>query len=373
MQNPMKHPVKRNADRNRPSSAALDVSDVFFVPDLCRVKAVFTLLITSELTVLLLAVMHAERQWIDWNYFGLLSLFVQWTVLTSAALICLTRRWLKHLRVSRATLVVTLLVMLDVLFFSLFADQILNPGLSPTGWQAIGKNLVLAMVITLMVLRYFYLQHQWQQQRQAEMQSRLTALQARIHPHFLFNSMNTIASLIATRPEQAEEAVLDLSELFRASLRTQDRLIPLEEELALCRRYLMIEGLRLGERLNVAWAVEDALMMQAIPPLTLQPLVENAIYHGVQPRQEGGTVRIEGYRKGDYVYLMVQNPRPGPSEQNHQGNRMALDNIQARLRALFGEPAVLKNSQQNDIYTVTVRLPWQRAADKTHTFPGPQT
>lgn len=373
MQNPMKNPVKRNGDRNRTPRAPAAVSEDFFVPDLCRVRAVFTLLVTSELMVLLLAVMQAERQWIDWNYFGLLSLFVQWTVLTSTALICLMRRWLQHLRVSRATLAITLLVLLDVLFFSLFADQMLNPGLSPAGWQAIGKNLLLAMIITLMVLRYFYLQHQWQQQRQAEMQSRLTALQARIHPHFLFNSMNTIASLIATRPEQAEDAVLDLSELFRASLRTQDRLIPLEEELDLCRRYLMIEGLRLGDRLNVVWAVEDGLMMQAIPPLTLQPLVENAIYHGIQPRQEGGTVRIEGYRKGDYVYLMVQNPRPGPGEQNHEGNRMALDNIQARLRALFGEPAVLKNSQQNDIYTVTVRLPWQRAGTMKPIFSDPQT
>ncbi len=365
--------MQRNGDRNRAPSAPSDLADDFFVPDLCRVRAVFTLLITSELMVLLLAVMQAERQWIDWNYFGLLSLFVQWTVLTSTALICLMRRWLQHLRVSRATLAITLLVMLDVLFFSLFADQMLNPGLSPTSWQAIGKNLLLAMIITLMVLRYFYLQNQWQQQRQAEMQSRLTALQARIHPHFLFNSMNTIASLIATRPEQAEDAVLDLSELFRASLRTQDRLIPLEEELTLCRRYLMIEGLRLGDRLNVVWAVDDSLLLQAIPPLTLQPLVENAIYHGIQPRQEGGTVCIEGYRKGDYVYLMVQNPRPGPSEQNHEGNRMALDNIEARLRALFGEPAVLKNSQQNDTYTVTVRLPWQRASNKQQTVSDPQT
>ncbi|WP_166269632.1 sensor histidine kinase [Marinobacter caseinilyticus] len=347
------------------------VSEDFFVPDLCRVRAVFMLLIISELMVLLLSVIHAERQWIDWNYFGLLSLFVQWTVLTSAALICLIRRWLQRFSIGGVTATITLLVVLDVLVFSLFADQVLHPGYSPNGWQAVGKNLLLAMIITLMVLRYFYLQHQWQQQRQAEMQARLTALQARIHPHFLFNSMNTIASLIVTRPEQAEEAVLDLSELFRASLRTQDRLIPLGEELALCRRYLMIEGLRLGDRLSVEWAMEGNLDLQAIPPLTIQPLVENAIYHGIQPRPEGGKIRIEGYRKGDYVYLMVQNPRPATGQHNHVGNRMALDNIQARLRALFGEPAVLKHSQQDDTYTVTLRLPWQNVGHAQPTPPEP--
>lgn len=364
--------MQTRSSKNRTSRPQETVSEDFFVPDLCRVQAVFMLLVISELMVLLLAVMQAERQWIDWNYFGLLSLFVQWTVLTSAALICLMRRWLQHLRVSRVTAAITLIVMLDVLVFSLFANQVLHQQSSATGWQTIGKNVLLAMIITLMVLRYFYQQHQWQRQRQAEMQARITALQARIHPHFLFNSMNTIASLIVTRPEQAEEAVLDLSELFRASLRTQDRLIPLAEELALCRRYLMIEGLRLGERLVVEWAVDNGLEQQAIPPLTIQPLVENAIYHGIQPRPQGGTVRIEGYRKSDSVYLMVQNPRPDAGQRNHEGNRMALDNIQARLRALFGEPAVLKHSQQNDIYTVTIRLPWQRVASVKQAVPDPQ-
>ncbi|WP_242634497.1 sensor histidine kinase [Marinobacter salicampi] len=331
----------------------------FFVPDLCRVRAVFMLLVTSELMVLVLAVIRAQSGWIDWHYFGLLSLFTQWTVLTSAAIICALRRRIQHLSVVRVTALVTVVVLLDVLVFSLFADQVLNPQTSTVQWQAVGRNVLLALIITLMVLRYFFLQHQWQQQRQAEMQARLTALQARIHPHFLFNSMNTIASLIATRPEQAEEAVLDLSELFRASLRTQDRLVPLSEELSLCERYLVIEGLRLEKRLTVEWQVDPALARQAIPPLTLQPLVENAIYHGIQPRPEGGRVRIEGYQKGAFVYLMVQNPRPKEDQIHHEGNRMALDNIQARLWALFGDTAVLKNSQHNDIYTVTLRLPRQ--------------
>ena len=347
-------PPVKETPLNTPKTVS---ADDFYVPDLCRVRAVFLLLVTSELFVLVLAVVQAEAGWIDWNYFGLLSLFVQWTTLTSAALICLLRRRLARLSVPRATLVMVTLVLADVLAFSLFADRVLHPDDSVDLWQRVAKKLLLALLIVLMVLRYFYLQHQWQEQREAELGARLAALQARIQPHFLFNSMNTIASLIATRPEQAEEAVLDLSELFRASLRTADQLIPLSRELELCRRYLGIEALRLGDRLQINWHIQPGLERQAIPPLTLQPLVENAIYHGIQPRPEGGTVRIEVSARGEFVYLMVQNPRPDTNQQNHQGNRIALANIQSRLMALFGEPAVLKHSHQNEVYTVTLRLP----------------
>ncbi|WP_372965052.1 sensor histidine kinase [Marinobacter sp.] len=324
------------------------------------------MLVTSELLVLVLAIVQAERSWIDWNYFGLLSLFVQWTTLTSTALICLLRPWLARRSVVHATLVIVSIVLLDVLTFSLFADSVLYPEPGITLWQSIAKKLLLALLISLIVLRYFYLQHQWQLQTEAEMQARLTSLQARIQPHFLFNSMNTIASLIATNPEQAEDAVLDLSELFRASLRTNDQLVPLKRELELCKRYLAIEALRLGDRLTLEWDVQTGLEQQAIPPLTLQPLLENAIYHGIQPRPSGGKIHIEAFAKGNFVYLMVQNPKPGTVGQQHQGNQVALVNTRARLQALFGEPAVLKQSQQSDTYTVTLRLPRRTVNHQSH-------
>lgn len=349
-------------------AAAPKTSD-FYVPDLCRVRSVFLLLITSELMVLVLSIVQAQGGWIDWNYFGLLSLFVQWAVLTSAALICLLRSRLARLSTTRATLAMITIVLADVLAFSLFADNVLHPQPGVIDWQAIAKKLLLALLIGLMVLRYFYLQYHWQQQREAEMQARLTALQARIHPHFLFNSMNTIASLIAVNPERAEDAVLDLSELFRASLRSGDRLIPLRDELDLCRRYLDIEALRLGERLKLEWHIAPDLGTQAIPPLTLQPLLENAIYHGIQPRPEGGTVTLDASRRGQFVYVMVQNPRPDAANRHHDGNRMALANIQSRLLALFGDQAVLKHSHQNDVYTVTLRLPRQSADQRVEPTP----
>ena len=334
----------------------------FYVPDLCRVRAVFMLLVTSEVLTLALALVRSGNEWIDWSYFGLVSLFVQWTVLTSTALICLLRKRLSQLSVTGATLAILGVVLADVLLFSLLADYLLSAGSGITSWQDVTTNLILATLFTLMILRYFYLQYQSRQQRDSELQARISALQARIHPHFLFNSMNTIASLIAIRPEQAEDAVLDLSELFRASLGNSDRVIPLAAETDLCRRYLDIEQLRLGDRLTVKWQLEEGLDKQAIPPLTLQPLLENAVYHGIQPRPEGGTITIEGYRKGGFVYLLVHNPLPESDRPGHDGNRMAITNTQARLRGLFGDSAVLKHSQHEGLYTVTVRLPWQTAS-----------
>lgn len=336
------------------------VNPRFFVPDLCRVRALFMLLVTSELLALALAMVRAQQGWIDWGFFGLLSLFVQWTVLTSIAMICPLRPRLARLSVASATLIIIILVLMDVFAFSLLADRVLYPGSGAPQWHNIAKKMLLATLITSIVLRYFYLQHQWQQQLEAELQARLSSLQSRIQPHFLFNSMNTIASLIASDPQRAENAVLDLSELFRASLRTSEQLIPLQRELELCQRYLDIEALRLGDRLQLQWHIADGLNNQAIPPLTLQPLVENAIYHGIQPRAQGGVVRIQARASGDFVYLLVQNPKPEPGPSGHDGNRMALDNIQARIQALFGDRAALKHSDQGDTYTVTLRLPAQQ-------------
>jgi len=333
------------------------------------VRAVFLLVITSELLALVLAMFQTEHGWINWSYFGLLSLFVQWTTLTSAALICLLRHWLARRSTAGATIIVVCIVLADVLAFSLFAEEILHPA-PGTAAQGIAKKLLVALLIVLLTLRYFYLQHQWRLQREAEMNARLAALHARIQPHFLFNSMNTIASLIASRPQQAEEAVLNLSELFRASLNTTDPLVPLTRELDLCRRYLAIEALRLGDRLHVEWAVSEGLERQAIPPLTLQPLAENAIRHGIQPRPDGGTVRIDVSAGGEFVYLMVQNSRVKADRPNAPGSQVALANIQARIQALFGDRAVLKHSQQQDTYTVTIRLPRRTLEPSRETEPA---
>jgi len=219
-------------------------------------------------------------------------------------------------------------------------------------------QLIIAGIITGLVLRYFYVQQRLRLQEQSELQSRIQALQSRIRPHFLFNSMNIIASLIATDPDTAESVVEDLSELFRASLNDAGNQVPIEEELDLCERYIRIESLRLGERLRLEWDVEDIGPATRIPLLTLQPLLENAIYHGIQPLPEGGTIELQLRYDGDFVIVRIVNPLP-PSGQisESQGNRMALQNIRSRLGVLYGAKASLDTSTVGETFVTQLRFP----------------
>lgn len=335
-----------------------------FVPDLCRVQAILILLISTQLVVILFALIRGSQQWIDWEYLGLVSLFAQWSVLSSATLICLLRRSLARLPVALTSAAVLLVVLGVVTGFTLLGQALLQAsigGLQPQ-WLPLTRNLVIASVITLMTLRYFYLQHRWQQQKQAQMEASLAALQARIQPHFLFNSMNSIASLIATDPATAEEAVLDLSALFRASLRGSDgQLLTLQAEITLCQHYLDLERLRLGERLQVNWQLDDACQQQLIPPLTLQPLLENAIYHGIQPRPDGGTVVICSWHSRHHTHIQVSNPLPAGVAREQQGHQMALANIRARLENAFDPPAQLKTRHNDGRFEATLVLPRQPA------------
>jgi two-component system sensor histidine kinase AlgZ len=218
------------------------------------------------------------------------------------------------------------------------------------------KTSIISSIIACILLRYFYLQAQWKEQRQSELKSRIQALQARIRPHFLFNSMNSIASLIASNPQQAEDAVLDLCSLFRATLNNQQALIPIEEEIELCKRYLNIEALRLGDRLKLKWQIKPLSKKIKIPPLSLQPLFENAIYHGIQPRTEGGTITLITEEKDNSLSIMISNPLSDVNNK-HDGNHIALENIRSRIQAIFGDHAILKTSIYNNIFTVTLRIP----------------
>lgn len=353
------------------SKSTADQESQFFLPDLCRVQVVFSLIIVTELVALLLTLIHADDSLLDWEYLGLISLFGNWVVLTSAALLCVLRKPLARLPLAVSSTLCFLLIQAITLFYSIGVDHYLPDNIlidreQTLNWQFILRNLTISIIIGGTTLRYFFLQHQWRRQRQAELEARLQALQARIRPHFLFNSMNTIASLIAIDPHAAEEAVLDLSELFRATLGDQRQLIPLREELALCHRYLRIEALRLGDRMKIEWQIETLNLDARLPPLILQPLVENAIYHGIQPRKEGGIIRIQGQSTPKAHQIWIENPLPtttqGDSssehkESQHQGNKIALQNIRDRLEGIFGDLASLKASHDQSHYRVEISIP----------------
>jgi two-component system sensor histidine kinase AlgZ len=190
-------------------------------------------------------------------------------------------------------------------------------------------------------------------------EARLQALQARIRPHFLFNSLNAVLSLIRAEPRRAEHALEDMAELFRVVMADNRDLTPLEREVALSQQYLNLEQLRLGERLKVEWYIDKMPADAMVPPLVLQPLLENAVYHGIEPRTEPGVVSINIYRKGDEVHAVLRNPYRTQGN-HHAGNKMALANIRERLQLHFDVEASLRTSIEHDSYQVHIVMPYRR-------------
>jgi len=207
------------------------------------------------------------------------------------------------------------------------------------------------------VLLYFDLRNRAFSPAVAE--ARLMALTARIRPHFLFNSLNAVLGVIRSDPRRAEQALEELSDLFRVLMGENRDLVTLREEFALCRQYLELEHLRLGERLHVAWDVEACPLDAQVPPLMLQPLLENAVYHGVEPSPQPATVTVRAVREGEEIRIILSNPYHGENVQ-HAGNRMALDNIRERLMLFYDLEARLETEAEAGTFRVTIRLPYRR-------------
>ncbi|MDO8342077.1 MAG: histidine kinase [Cellvibrio sp.] len=343
-----------------------------FLPDLCSSQSVFLLVLVAELLAVLLTISASSGlQHFNWDKLALISVQVQWIVVFSAVALCRLRFWLgrqDHVRAGAASYA----LVLGITFILCIAGQWIIYGASGMafigdqefnfdGWLLL-NSMVIAAILSGILLRYLYLQQQLRNQQQAEMQARIQALQSRIRPHFLFNSMNSIASLIATDPDTAERVVEDLSELFRASL-AEPTLIPLGRELELCKHYLDIEQLRLGRRLQLDWQVSSCNPAIKIPSLMMQPLVENAIFHGIEPLPKGGTITVKVSQNDKQLSIVISNPyllakkNHRTSEQAQRHNRMALDNIRRRLTAHFGTAARLSSSAENGIFTTYIFCP----------------
>jgi two-component system sensor histidine kinase AlgZ len=188
-------------------------------------------------------------------------------------------------------------------------------------------------------------------------EARLQALQARIRPHFLFNSINAVLSLMRQDPRRAEQVIEDLAEMFRVLMADNRQLTPFSQEIELAKQYLNIEQLRLGDRLRVEWDIEDFPGDALIPPLVLQPLLENAVYHGIEPRVEPGVITIRLRRDGDRVRVMLRNPYR-PENDHHAGNQMALANIRERMALHFDSEASIKTVAGEDTYEVHIVMPY---------------
>jgi two-component system sensor histidine kinase AlgZ len=217
------------------------------------------------------------------------------------------------------------------------------------------RFLVVSVVSSAVLLGYFDLRGRALSPALTE--ARLQALQARIRPHFLFNSINAVLSLIRSDPKRAEAALEDMAELFRVAMSDTRKLSPLAREVELCRQYLELEALRLGERLRVEWHTENMPGDALVPPMILQPLVENAVYHGIEPGSAPGAVTINIYKNRSEVHMAIKNPyHEGGREQ--PGNRIALANIRERLSLHFDAEARLDTRISGGAYQVHITLPY---------------
>ena len=192
----------------------------------------------------------------------------------------------------------------------------------------------------------------------ALVEARLQALQARIRPHFLFNSLNAVLALIRRDPRRAERALEDLADLFRTLMSEPRQFVRLADEIALLERYAGIEQLRLGERLRITWELDAAPSDALLPPLVLQPLLENAVFHGVEPGTGAGEVLVRIERRGDRVLARIENPFV-EEQQRRAGNRMALDNIRERLALFFDAEARIRTSASAERYRVEIEMPYR--------------
>ena len=217
----------------------------------------------------------------------------------------------------------------------------------------------------LLVLAYLRLHQRAYSPALAE--ARLQALQARIRPHFLFNSLNAVLSLVRTEPRRAETALEDLADLFRVLMKDNRQLAPLADEVELCRQYLDLEKVRLGDRLNVEWHVEKMPRDALVPPLVLQPLLENAVYHGIEPYSGAGVIAVNIFLRRGEVHAILRNPYK-LTGGHHAGNKMAMDNIRERLALHFDAEATLESRVNKESYEVHIRMPYRAAAqeEKAH-------
>jgi len=352
--------------------------DNLFLPDFCNVYTVFVGIVVTELLAFVLLLAPLSKSGYDWNYakkdfindLAMLSLFMQWVALVSMGLLCLLRRWLCLLNSDIVAGILSyLLILMTTGVVSEFAWQLNEYMLSIAPASAahhqlfLWRNIGISAIISAIALRYFYIQYHWKKETEALALARAQALQARIRPHFLFNCMNTIASLIRFQPDKAEQVVLDFADLFRASLVDAKASVTFQEELALCRQYLCIEALRIGERLQVVWQLDNIPDDARLPPLCLQPLLENAIYHGIQPLLEGGTISITGFFDGKHIQLDIENPL-AKTLSPHQGNRMAQQNIHQRLQIFYGTQAKLSVQRHADTYHVIISFPYKNQYDE---------
>lgn len=340
-----------------------------WLPELCRLPRLGAMLGLAELVVVVVALApDGSRHWGLSDFLSASGLAL-WLALAVTVCLCAARTPLSRLPEGPGTVVAVGMTALIAalctgIVHALYAVLDVQGFAGVVGfWRFTLGCATVTVLIVALALRYFYVSDRWTAQTVANARAQADALQARIRPHFLFNSMNLIASLVRRDPVVAERAVLDLSDLFRAALGAGDGDATLQAECELAEAYLSIESLRLGERLQVQWQREEPLPWTlAMPRLVLQPLVENAVLHGISRLPDGGTIVIALSCAGGQLHIRVQNPAPDPHARAlplMQGAGHAQRSIAHRLAWRFGPAARMTGAWADGYYACDIFVPVQ--------------
>ncbi len=353
-------PVEQNIPGNKKPGPRAGI----YPPSFCTWQLLLAVVVITEVSVVLVGMGRGGLP--GWQWLGMASVYAQWMALFCASGLCVMSGWTGRWSAGGAWIgswLITVLLSAVFSYAAWFAAGKAGLGFSlDQPGMFVLKNAFSVGLVTVVFFRYLLMRSRWRSELIAQAEARVQALQARIRPHFLFNSLNTVASLIPEDPVNAEAAILDLADIFRGSMRRADRLISLGDELRLARQYLDMEKRRLGERLEIDWRVDELPSDASVLPLMLQPLLENAVGHGIQSHAEGGKVVVYGRSEGDQLVITIGNPIAAEGMETG-GHGMAIDNIRERLQLAFGSRANLLINQDADQFYAVLSLPYVEYSD----------
>jgi two-component system sensor histidine kinase AlgZ len=324
------------------------------LPNFCNLGVMLRSLLIANVFVLAAALVRSASLESALSEFAIMGAFCEPLLIVSLVVLCAARRLLHSMGYAAALASIMAFELLAAWLISVAGTQVVS-GDRPMPFTQVA---LLTVFVTACVLFYFDLRSRALSPAVAE--ARIQALQARIRPHFLYNSINAVLSLIRSEPRRAERALEDLADLFRVLMADNRTLTPIANEVELARQYLAIEEIRLGDRLKVTWRTDKMPADALVPPLVLQPLVENAVYHGVEPSPDGGEIAIDVGLVNGQLVMTLTNPLPAESRAA-AGNKMAQANIRERLQLHFDAEAGMKVEADGGIYRVTIRMPYLTA------------